>query len=299
MNRGRVITEIGLGNSNMDKLQYDSFYKFMASIGVVLMTAPLLAIYYFLNTGNQFLITKTEYFNLTQESLCLLQVRNQTIFRIIDFLPSLCILLIVIGLLCFIYGCCSWRNIQLELDKQTKNKTLEQERMLKKMDEVEVYQKRSEDVDEALDMSGGTEILNRTEVNNMFVKMICIENLCFDYILQKQGKKYYIQRNIKVANEEFDIVSRSKKQNIDILYEIKYWTNNITKERLQAVVIKEDKKGRIYETYLHRNCRNIVLLVLPDTVFASTQAQHSELADTGLPNVTIQIFKESDLEKAY
>lgn len=299
MNRGRVITEIGLGNSNMDKLQYDSFYKFMASIGVVLMTVPLLAIYYFLNTGNQFLISKTEYFNLTQESLCLLQVRYQTIFKVIYYLPWLCALLIGIGLLCFIYGCYNWHNIQLELDQQTKNKTIEQERSLRKMDEVEVYQKRSDEVNEALDKTDSKEILNRTEVNNMFVKMICIENMCYDYILQNQGKKYHVQRNIKVADKEFDIVSKSKKDNLDILYEVKYWFNNVTKKRLQAVVVKEEEKGRIYETYLHRNCRNIVLLVLPDTVFASTQAQHSELADTGLPNVTIQIFKESDLEKAY
>ena len=32
----------------MDKLQYDSFYKFMVSAGVVLVAAPLVGLYYLL-----------------------------------------------------------------------------------------------------------------------------------------------------------------------------------------------------------------------------------------------------------
>ncbi|RHP31166.1 hypothetical protein DWZ60_16195 [Blautia sp. AF34-10] len=47
----------------MDKLQYDSFYKFLVSLGMLLITLPVLAYLYILNT-NYKLISQNDYDNL-------------------------------------------------------------------------------------------------------------------------------------------------------------------------------------------------------------------------------------------
>lgn len=52
----------------MDKLQYDSFYKFLVSLGIVLITLPGLAFLYLLNTDYE-LISQVDYDNLSHISI--------------------------------------------------------------------------------------------------------------------------------------------------------------------------------------------------------------------------------------
>ena len=100
----------------MDKLQYDSFYKFMVSAGVVLVAAPLVGLYYLLSNGNQILITQTEYESLSATSMQFVQQRDQTILHVLKALPWLLGGLILIGLVCLIYGGIKWHNIQKEIN---------------------------------------------------------------------------------------------------------------------------------------------------------------------------------------
>lgn len=52
----------------MDKLQYDSFYKFLVSLGMLLITLPVLAFLYVLNMDCK-LINQSDYDNLSQISI--------------------------------------------------------------------------------------------------------------------------------------------------------------------------------------------------------------------------------------
>lgn len=52
----------------MDKLQYDSFYKFLVSLGMLLITLPVLAYLYILNTDYE-LISQNDYDNLSEISI--------------------------------------------------------------------------------------------------------------------------------------------------------------------------------------------------------------------------------------
>ena len=52
----------------MDKLQYDSFYKFLVSLGMLLITLPVLAFLYVLNMDCK-LISQSDYDNLSQISI--------------------------------------------------------------------------------------------------------------------------------------------------------------------------------------------------------------------------------------
>ena len=48
----------------MDKLQYDSFYKFLVSLGIVLITLPIFVLLYILN-ADYILISQNDYNNLS------------------------------------------------------------------------------------------------------------------------------------------------------------------------------------------------------------------------------------------
>ena len=85
----------------MDKLQYDSFYKFLVSLGMLLITLPVLAYLYILNT-NYKLISQNDYDNLSEISI---QRMNDNL-KLLDFtttiMPVVSILLIVTGLVLII-----------------------------------------------------------------------------------------------------------------------------------------------------------------------------------------------------
>ena len=100
----------------MDKLQYDSFYKFLVSLGMLLITLPVLAYLYILNT-NYKLISQNDYDNLSEISI---QRMNDNL-KLLDFtttiMPVVSIVLIVTGLVLIIIGCSKWYSIQKELDE--------------------------------------------------------------------------------------------------------------------------------------------------------------------------------------
>ena len=94
----------------MDKLQYDSFYKFLVSLGMLLITLPVLAFLYLLNTDYK-LIRQNDYDNLSEISI----QRMHDHAKLLDFtttiMPIVSIVLIVTGLILIIIGCCKWYNI--------------------------------------------------------------------------------------------------------------------------------------------------------------------------------------------
>ena len=50
----------------MDKLQYDSFYKFIVSIGIVLIVAPLFCLHYLVSGSYDIIMTQEEANNLSE-----------------------------------------------------------------------------------------------------------------------------------------------------------------------------------------------------------------------------------------
>ena len=60
----------------MEKLQYDSFYKFLVSLGLVLIITPFIGVYYLLNYSNENLLTVNKYTELSQKSLGIIEKKE-------------------------------------------------------------------------------------------------------------------------------------------------------------------------------------------------------------------------------
>lgn len=243
----------------MDKLQYDSFYKFLVSAGVVLVAAPLFGLYYLLCNGNQILISQVDFEALSETSSQFVLQRDRALLYVLKVLPYVLIVLIVIGLFCIIYGGIKWRNIQIELDEQTKLKTEEQRANVKKLTATEIAVKAIKETTDEQDAQN-SEISPTDRVS----KALYIENLCFLYIKKKYSRKYYVQQNIKFGKYDCDILATSRNDNIDYLFEIKYWTQVPSIATLNRVMKRTKDMGIAYETTIHRNFRSILMVVTID-----------------------------------
>ncbi len=101
----------------MNKLQYDSFYKFIVSIGIILIGAPIVGMHFFFNGNYDVIISEKEYSELSSISLQLLEEKEKLISHIFPQLPAILLTSIVIGILCIIWGGLKWYKIQKTLDE--------------------------------------------------------------------------------------------------------------------------------------------------------------------------------------
>lgn len=104
----------------MNNLQFDSFQKFLVSIGTILLIAPLFAFQYLLSGAYDVIISSEEYSNLSDISLNLLSVRVNYLDSAFKYEPYICLLLMIIGLGLIILGCIRWYKIQVHIDDNLK-----------------------------------------------------------------------------------------------------------------------------------------------------------------------------------
>ena len=280
----------------MDKLQYDSFYKYLVSLGTILITAPLLVIYYILNLGNDLLFTSSEVEQLSPSSLNILQERETLISSILKFLPIITVILLIIGLICLVYGATKWHSLQKEIDEQTRLKTIEQRTNLKQQTPTDIVERIIDESNESTDESDSNKSIS-TRPKSRLVKLMEIENACYSYISEKHSKKFTFRQNIKIANHTYDMIAISKYNNIDYIYEFKYWSHLPANDLLTQAIKKLEESGIAYENSAHRNFKCKLFIVIPDEKFVVIK-EHCLLKLRELNSSVISEFiSESDLYK--
>jgi len=101
------------------ELKYDSFYKFLVSIGTILVTAPFFGIYFLLTGSFDLKLKITEFTALEELSQKLYLSKANLVMQSFSLLPVLLYLLIGLGLFCLIWGCIRWFKVQRYLDAST------------------------------------------------------------------------------------------------------------------------------------------------------------------------------------
>lgn len=246
----------------MEKLQYDSFYKFLVSIGLILILTPLFCLYYIVSGSYNILLSKNELDNLSLVSLDLINIKFNSIKVIYHYLPYACALLVSIGLICIIVGCKKWYYIQKRLDELTELDLKEKQLNIQNMTPTEIIDKVLKEETENLEenIQGLT---NYSSTSSRIKKSFEIENAAYDYITRKSKHKYLVRQNVKIMNYEFDIVASSIHDNIDLLYEIKYWRGAVSKSSIYSTIKRLNDSIIAYETHAKRNCRCILMIVSP------------------------------------
>lgn len=95
----------------MSKLEYDNLYKFLLSLGIVLIVFPVAVLVYLLGI-EPILISQLEYDELSAFSLQMLENRNRlTSFFILTF-PWIAGILMFAGVVLLVCGIIKWVELQ-------------------------------------------------------------------------------------------------------------------------------------------------------------------------------------------
>lgn len=249
----------------MDKLQYDNLYKFLVSLGIVLIVLPVAALVFLLNM-EPILMSQADYDLLSEFSLQMIANRNELTSYFISIFPWLASSLICIGVGVLLVGIFKWVGLQKNLDKKLDAEAAMQTLNLLKMSSAEVTAKIEEEVKETAAIETPTPPISPAvnDHSSVMNKYIEIEELCFNYFTKRYAKKYSFERNIRMGKYCYDFIGVSKLDNIDLIFEIKYMkiaTGN--SRRIYDVFEHVYDSGINYETIAHRNFRCVVVIVTP------------------------------------
>ena len=251
----------------MDKLQYDSFHKFMVSLGIILITLPIIA-YIFVIRGEPIILSQNDFNTLSTFSLKNISQKEYIIEIFAKYLPFLSIILILLGFVLIIYGCKKWSKIQKQLDAQIEYDTTIKQINAQKMSETEIVLKTAEEVLEAETVENCDEISDNTPntistSRNHMLKYMQIEDYCFSKISEQYSKKYNLKKYLRIGKYEYDFIGISKKDNIDLIFEVKYWRQIPPIATLDNTLHRLFSSGENYERNAHRNFKIILIIVSP------------------------------------
>lgn len=250
-----------------DKLQYDSFYKFLASIGIILIVAPLFALYYIITGAYNIQLSKTEYENLSAMSLHLINIKANCLNKVYSLLPIISFISIFSGLILIYIGCKKWYEIQKSLDETTNIDLQAKKLNIRKMSESEIIEKTIKEEEETHEESTSSPSADRnvtiyySNIKNNMIKALQIEDACYKYIRKKLNNKYLLHQNVKIENYEYDIIASSIHYNLDMIYEIKYWKGLVSTSTISNLIERIGVKGEVYENNVHRNYKFIIMIV--------------------------------------
>lgn len=289
----------------MRNLQYDSFYKFLVSVGIVLIIAPLLGLHYIVSGSWDVFLTIEEFDALSSVSSELLEKRVDFISILYGIFPTLCALSIIIGGVVLGLGCEQWYGIQRKLDelmdidvlvKRFNWEKMSSEEIIKKHEEEDRKDNSNED-NEKVAMNeedrnlptASSDSLKRKAFSRVY-KAVRIETGCAKYLQKTLDRDYVIHQNIRIEGNEYDIIATSKKNNIDMLYEIKYWPDVVKDDTIERTLRKLLLNGISYESNLHRNW-NFILFVVTSEKFISVYEEKLEKYKSY--GISFEIFDEN------
>lgn len=268
----------------MGNINYDSFYKFLVSLGIILVILPFTVLVFF--TTNSFDLQITED-NLEQYT--------QTAQKVIAWRQSIPLLIQgkyiwgivgacgIFGVVLILYGMVKWHEMQKIDDMMKKSefekKKKEIEKNTVKMTDAEVIKK----------------MIVKDDSSATAIKNILIEQKFFEYVRNKK-KTYIIKRNIMIRAINYDVVAFSTEAfEKDYVYEIKYLTNNESLEQIEKYREKMVDMRNNYSDEFNRIPYMVLEIIVPDEMYEDAIASSRVVKKWN--NYAIEVLRERDLDR--
>lgn len=228
----------------MSKIEYDSLYKFIVSIGIALCTLSVLAIYFSLQESSVLLIHEDELAQLTDTARQAISAKQHLACMLAYSVLPFSIISFLIGVIIVVRGIVMWHSRQkvqdekqdielqaakLELQKATpaeKNEKILREAL--ESANTDISEKTDDQLDETLSISEIKVEQNAVRKENempfaQFSKQYRqVEAVVIAKIEHQLSYTHDIQTDVKIEGLVFDAVAVSKGNSPDYIFEIKY-----------------------------------------------------------------------------
>jgi len=293
----------------MENINYHDFYKFLVSLGVILIGLALLIPWLFLKESYNLNFNEIDLNSLSNISKEIINIKQSYLLLFARSIPWISVSFLFLGLSLVILGLLKWYKKQKLVDKKDTLDIIKLEKEIQQMSPQEIIKKAQKDSrDDTLDeiltskeiLTEKQEILLQNE--HPWKKYIEIEKEITELLFNQHSDIYEILPNVKVGFIEIDILLKANDTDYyDKIIEIKYYKSGLRDTFLNIIPSNLKSALEMYKKKLKRSAVPVIIIVLrkglneylniDQTLKKLTLKSHEQ----NLDNLLIQFIQEEEL----
>ena len=284
----------------MDKISYESRYKFIVSIGVVLTILPFGVLYSIIALSKDIIISKRRINELNGISKHIIE-KLENNFVILINNPAFYLFLFLIflmGMVCIFKGLKDWKDVQ---NKENHKKDLENEKLelenKKLKDEFGLSSKEQFDKVEQ-EVKEEQEIIGEQSSTSLIKEYFNIEQRVATKIIKDFSKSHDVVYGFRLGKYEYDIVAKGKGfLDKDYFFEIKYLKNMINVAWYKKIIEKVNKQNENYQENTNRKPYVKIVFVTEKNNY--NQVKEFINRQQKINNLGVDIVEKDEIEQYY
>lgn len=284
----------------MDKISYESRYKFIVSIGVVLTILPFGVLYSIIALSKDIIISKRKINELNGISKHIIEkLENNFLILINNPLFYLFLFLIfLMGIVCIFKGLKDWKDVQ---NKENHKKDLENEKLelenKKLKDEFGLSSKEQFDKVEQ-EVKEEQEIIGEQSSTSLIKEYFNIEQRVATKIIKDFSKSHDVVYGFRLGKYEYDIVAKGKGfLDKDYFFEIKYLKNMINVAWYKKILEKVNKQDENYQENTNRKPYVKIVFVTEKNNY--NQVKEFINRQQKINNLGVDVVEKDEIEQYY
>lgn len=266
----------------LDKIEFSDLYKFLTSIGLIIIASSFLIPWLLLKSDFGILISIEEYNQLIENSKKLANNRIDLNLFILKIIPYLSTALFLIGALLSFYGIKKWKEKQQTVDETDKLKLDELRAKIKELTSKEIDEKAELEIKNEIEENDDEKPVKKVEskkekenIEELKTNLINMENLFFQKMINYNSFVYEPKSNVKIGDKiQVDIFLKSLdfQKYPDIFVEVKY-----IQSKLKFSIVQEGfgYLVRAFQNYTKGNSKKLKTYLI--VVYKSDIAELSEI----------------------
>lgn len=243
------------------KFEFGDLYKFIVSLGVVLITLSILAPWMFLREPFDLFRSESEINALSDVAKAVVIKRQYAVSFIVSFIPWFSSIGSAVGMIFIFFGLKNWRENQLHLDEQTRLDVEIKKQSLRDATKDEIEEKETSEYESLQVAESGK--YDSYVVNSFRSQYSKIEELVYSRLSKVYGSKFDVSHNKMVASVELDILLRGKDMlTKDYIVEVKYIRKGFNFGWLREVYLKNIYAKSVYSQMTNRLPNTLLLIVI-------------------------------------
>lgn len=262
------------------KFEYSDFYKFIASVGIVLISLAVIVPWLFFREPFDLLLGTEEINKLTPLAKSIIQNRQETLRTAINLIPWFSIGAFVLGLITFVIGGVNWFNrTQKIMDKMSELNLKILEQQLARQSTEEVFAQKEEEakaqIEEHAAPTEEPTVLEPDIISNLVQDAYRVEKQLSEKLQRCFGTTHNVLTERRLGAASYDVVLLSKKSTEgDYIFEVKYIRKGFKYNWLRDNVLKTVYANQIYETEAKRKSTPVLVVINPENQSEVTKTNY-------------------------
>jgi len=282
------------------KFEFGDLYKFIVSLGVVLITLSVTTPWLFLREPFDLFKTHAEIQALTPIAQDIIEKRQSLISFIFTFIPWFSSIASLVGTVFIYIGLKKWQVNQEHLDKQTMIESKLKENALRDSTPDEIDEKQRKETEELEQTEQAS--IPPTQQNSFRRSYSQIETTVFNRMSKIYSKKYKVSQNKMIAGFELDVLFEGKSFLAkDYIVEVKYIRKGFNFGWLNESFLRNLHAQNVYAKITNKAANTLLLIIMVDEAYDENKYEKllkrlksNELYRKGKDMV--QILTEKELE---